>query len=124
MVKSIYIHIKRFWLVWLSIVLLLLSYLTGRANRDKIIKMFENKEEMLSKETVAVEKAKRKQHRIIERYKEGLATLQSEKEKSDEKITRDNRKKLKEASLKVKSKKDIINYAKELAKEHGLEYEE
>tara|TARA_Y100000310_G_C20453604_1_gene701952 strand:- start:494 stop:874 length:381 start_codon:yes stop_codon:yes gene_type:complete len=122
--RKVYVWIKKSWIYWLAAVAALILYLTGRANRGKIIDMFENKKKQVNKELEAVEKAKRKQERINDRLKEGLATLQKEKEKNDEKVTRDNRKKLKDASLKVKSKKEMIEYAKELAEDYELEYEE
>ena len=124
LLKKVYIWIKKYWFCWLAGIGVLLFYLTGRANRDKIISLFENKKKQLNKELESVEKAKRKQNRINERFKEGLVALQKEKDKNDEEITRDNRKKLKEASLKVKSKKEMIAYAKELAEDYELEYEE
>ena len=120
--KKAYVHLKKFWKLWLASVIAMALYLVGRANKEMLSGILTKKDETFKKELAAIDKQVKEREKLDGRYKAGLEALAKEKETSEKEITRRNKKKLKEAAAKTKTKKAMKEYAKELAKQHGLEY--
>ena len=122
--KKAFSWLKKYgWLCIVGVGAIILSSL-GIINKKKMAKLFKDKDKQTKQELKAIDKAKKEKALIEKRYKEGLEVLEEEKKKKDEKVTRDNRKKLKDASSKVKNKAEMKKFAKALAKKHGIKYEE